>query len=114
MDTQQNSSAAFLNRKDGSTIAYHLSSGKSPGVVFLTGFNSDMTGSKAIALESYCQQRCQAFLRFDYTGHGQSSGTFEDGCIGQWADDAVYAIVHVTKGPLRRVGSSVGGGIVLF
>ena len=114
MDTQQNASAAFLNRKDGSTIAYHLSSGKSPGVVFLTGFNSDMTGSKAIALESYCQQRCQAFLRFDYTGHGQSSGTFEDGCIGQWADDAVYAIDQLTKGPQLLVGSSMGGWIMLL
>ena len=114
MDTHQTTLAAKLNRKDGSTIAYHRTSGKSPGVVFLTGFKSDMKGSKALALESYCQQRGQAFLRFDYTGHGQSSGAFEDGCIGQWADDAVCAIDQLTEGPQILVGSSMGGWIMLL
>ena len=114
MDTYQTTSAATLNRKDGSTIAYHQTSGKFPGVVFLTGLKSNMNGSKALALESYCKQRGQAFLRFDYTGHGQSSGTFESGCIGQWTADAVFAIDQLTKGPQILVGSSMGGWIMLL
>jgi len=114
MDTCQTTSVATLKRKDGSTIAYHRTSGKLPGVVFLTGFKSDMTGSKALALESYCQQRGQAFLRFDYTGHGQSSGAFEDGCIGQWSDDALFAIDQLTEGPQILVCSSMGGWIMLL
>ena len=114
MDTNHANEAAFLEREDGSTIAYHRSSGKHPGVVFLTGFKSDMTGSKAISLESYCQQRGQAFLRFDYTGHGQSSGLFVDGSIGQWANDAIDALDRLTEGPQILVGSSMGGWIMLL
>ena len=114
MDTYQTTSAATLKRKDGSTIAYHQTSGKLPGIVFLTGFKSDMMGSKALALESYCQQRGQAFLRFDYTGHGQSSGSFESGFIGQWTDDALYAIDQLTEGPQILVGSSMGGWIMFL
>lgn len=105
---------AFLNCQDGRTIAYHRSSGKSPGVVFLTGFKSDMTGGKALALEEYCQARGQAFLRFDYTGHGASSGAFEDGTIGAWAADAVTALDELTDGPQVLVGSSMGGWIMLL
>jgi pimeloyl-ACP methyl ester carboxylesterase len=114
MGTHQTTSAATLNYKGNLTIAYHRTSGKSPGVVFLTGFKSDMMGSKALALESYCRQRGQAFLRFDYTGHGQSSGTFEGGCIGQWTDDTLCAIDQLTEGPQILVGSSMGGWIMLL
>lgn len=114
MDTNQTAQPEILVREDGSTIAYHRSSGKTPGVVFLTGFKSDMTGSKALALESFCQQRGQAFLKFDYTGHGQSSGNFLDGSIGQWADDATYALDQLTEGPQFLVGSSMGGWIMLL
>lgn len=114
MDTNQVAQPDFLTREDGSTIAYHRSSGKTPGVVFLTGFKSDMNGSKALALESFCQQRGQAFLKFDYTGHGQSSGDFLDGSIGQWADDAVCALDHLTEGPQILVGSSMGGWLMLL
>lgn len=88
--------------------------GKSPGVVFLTGFKSDMTGGKALALEAYCRAQGRAFLRFDYTGHGQSSGVFEDGSIGQWADDAVTALDKLTTGDQVLVGSSMGGWIMLL
>ena len=82
----------ILKQDDGATIAYHRLQGKTPGVVFLTGFKSDMEGGKALALEAFCQARGQAFLRFDYYGHGASSGKFEDGTIGRWADDAVLVI----------------------
>ncbi len=103
-----------VTREGGATIAYHRRQGKSPGVVFLTGFKSDMTGGKALAMEALCAERGQAFLRFDYTGHGASSGAFEDGTIGAWADDAVFALDRLSDGPQVLVGSSMGGWIMLL
>jgi len=105
---------SIVTRDDGATIAYHASPGASPGVVFLTGFRSDMTGGKAVALEAACRARGRAYLRFDYTGHGQSSGKFTDGTIGQWAGDAMFAIERLTQGPQVLVGSSMGGWIMLL
>jgi len=104
----------ILTRYDGATIAYHATPGKSPGVVFLTGFMSDMTGSKAVAIEAFCRDRGQAFLRFDYTGHGASSGTFEDGTIGHWADDTLTVLDALCTGPQVLVGSSMGGWVMLL
>jgi pimeloyl-ACP methyl ester carboxylesterase len=106
--------ASLLARDSETTIAYHYTPGKSPGVVFLSGFMSDMTGSKALKVEAFCQAWGQAFLRFDYTGHGESSGSFVEGTIGQWADDAVFAIENVTEGPQILIGSSMGGWIMLL
>jgi pimeloyl-ACP methyl ester carboxylesterase len=106
--------ARIVTRGDGATIAYHATPGAGPGVVFLTGFRSDMTGGKAVALEAACRARGRAFLRFDYTGHGQSSGAFAQGTIGQWTDDAVFAIERLTEGPQVLVGSSMGGWIMLL
>ena len=80
--------------------------------MFLTGFKSDMTGGKALHLEEHCRRQGRAFLRFDYQGHGQSSGAFEDGSIGQWAGDAVFVLDHVAEGPHVLVGSSMGGWIM--
>lgn len=106
--------ARIVTRDDGATIAYHRSPGASPGVVFLTGFRSDMTGGKAVALEAACRARGRAYLRFDYTGHGQSSGAFTEGTIGQWAADAVFVLERLTEGPQVLVGSSMGGWIMLL
>ncbi len=103
-----------LPGRDGVSIAYHRTPGKSPGVVFLGGFMSDMTGSKATTLEAFCRARGQAFLRFDYRGHGASSGRFEDGTIGLWADDALTAFDALTEGPQVLVGSSMGGWVALL
>jgi pimeloyl-ACP methyl ester carboxylesterase len=104
----------IVTREDGSTIAYHRLAGKSPGVVFLGGFMSDMTGTKAIALEAFCRARGQAFLRFDYFGHGASSGRFEDATIGRWKGDALHILDRLTEGPQILVGSSMGGWIMLL
>ncbi|MCZ6861763.1 MAG: alpha/beta hydrolase [Alphaproteobacteria bacterium] len=104
----------FLDWPDGTRIAYHRCEGKAPCVVFLPGFRSDMTGDKATTLEKFCDERGQAFLRFDYTGHGASSGEFADGTIGQWTRDAVEAIERLTSGSLVLVGSSMGGWIMLL
>lgn len=104
----------YLTRPDGARIAYHRTDGKTPWVVFMTGFRSDMTGGKALALEAHCRARGQAFLRFDYTGHGASSGQFTDGTIGQWAADARAVVEELTVGPLVLIGSSMGGWIMLL
>jgi len=113
--TDANSTApSILTRADGATIAYHRQRGKGPTVVFLGGFKSDMTGTKATALDEHCRELGQAFLRFDYFGHGASSGDFRQGTIGRWADDAVACIDMLTDGPLVLVGSSMGGWIMLL
>ena len=99
---------------NGRRIAYERTAGKGPGVVFLGGFRSDMTGTKAQALEDWAKRTGRAFLRFDYSGHGASSEDFLDGCIGDWANDAKAAIMHLTEGPQVLVGSSMGGWISLL
>lgn len=99
---------------DGRQIAYARIEGRSPGLMFFGGFNSDMTGTKATALEAYCAARGQAFVRFDYSGHGASSGQFEDGTIGDWAADAIAVLDQVAVGPQIIVGSSMGGWIGLL
>ena len=85
-----------LQRRDGNYVAYARTPGKSPTVVFLGGFRSDMTGTKAVALEAWAEKAGRAFLRFDYLGHGQSSGRFEDGTIGRWLDLAFYQLTLET------------------
>ena len=103
-----------LDRGDGVELAWARQDGKSPTVVFLTGFHSDMTGEKATALAAFCAERGQAMLRFDYSGHGTSGGRFEDGTISRWTDDALAMIDRQTDGPLILVGSSMGGWIALL
>ncbi|WP_299190889.1 alpha/beta hydrolase [uncultured Litoreibacter sp.] len=104
----------YLQTKTGRKIAYHHHDGHGPGLVFLGGFKSDMEGTKAIHLEDWARKQDRAFLRFDYSGHGQSSEDFTDGCIGDWADDAQAAISDLTDGPQILVGSSMGGWISLL
>ncbi|PID35763.1 MAG: alpha/beta hydrolase [Rhodobacterales bacterium] len=108
--------AEFLDTKDGRRIAYVYTPPKlgthgrlEPTVVFLSGLKSDMEGTKAVALEGWATCRGLGFLRFDYSGHGQSSGRFEDGCIGDWHADTLAAVDALTEGPLVVVGSSMGG-----
>ncbi|MEO1918421.1 MAG: alpha/beta hydrolase, partial [Paracoccaceae bacterium] len=95
-------------------IAYHRTAGDGPGVVFLGGFKSDMEGTKAFFLEDWAKANGRAFLRFDYSGHGSSSEAFTNGCIGDWAADAMAAIDALTTGPQVLVGSSMGGWISLL
>ncbi len=103
-----------LDRGNGTDLAWVRLAGASPTVVFLPGFRSDMTGDKATALAAFCARRGNAMLRFDYSGHGASSGDFLDGTIGTWAADAVAAIDALTTGKLILVGSSMGGWIALL
>jgi pimeloyl-ACP methyl ester carboxylesterase len=108
-----NQDAGLLDRGDGVGLAWARREGRAPTVVFLPGFASDMAGAKATALDSFCAARGQAMLRFDYSGHGASGGTFEDGGIGRWLADALCVIDRVAQGPLLLVGSSMGGWIGL-
>lgn len=85
-----------------------------PGVIFLGGFKSDMTGSKAMFLQDWCYHRGLAFVRFDYFGHGISSGDFRDGTIGQWKQDALDVIDKLSDGQQILVGSSMGGWLMLL
>ena len=96
------------------TIAYRAMEGTSPGVIFCGGFMSDMTGTKATALEAHCRSTGRAFVRFDYAGHGESGGAFRDGTVGGWRDDALAVLDRVAGGPQILVGSSMGGWIVLL
>ncbi|MCB1948307.1 MAG: alpha/beta hydrolase [Burkholderiales bacterium] len=109
----------YFNSPHGTRIAYRYTPGKSerntlPGVVFLGGFRSDMDGTKACYLEQVCMRNGQAYLRFDYGGHGYSSGTFEDGTIGSWKQDAADIIDHIFgQRDVVLAGSSMGGWIAL-
>ncbi len=103
-----------IRRDGGNAIAYHKSEGKSPGVVFLCGYQSDMTGTKVIALEAACRTEGRAFLRFDYSGHGVSQGAFEDLVLSDWVADALAVLDQCTDGPQVLVGSSMGAWIMVL
>jgi pimeloyl-ACP methyl ester carboxylesterase len=109
-----NDAHSILTREDGATIGYRHRDGKSPGVVFLCGFNSDMSGTKAASLDAFCAARGHAFLRFDYFAHGVSSGDFADVTIGRLLADTLAVIDKQTEGKLVLVGSSIGGWLMLL
>ncbi len=104
----------FLTTPQGRRLAYERRAGRGPGVVFLGGFKSDMQGTKALYLQDWAARTGRAFLRFDYSGHGQSSGDFLEGAIGDWFEDARAAVQALTEGPQVLVGSSMGGWISLL
>ena len=101
----------FLARTDGNRIAYRQVKGEGPTVVWLGGFHSDMTGTKAQVLADQAEATGAAYLRFDHFGHGESDGAFRDGTISRWREDALAVIDELTEGPLVLVGSSMGGWI---
>lgn len=102
--------------RPGTTLGYVQAKGSAdlPGVIFLSGYKSDMTGTKATFLEERCRARGQGFVRFDYTGGPTSSGNYEDGTIGLWRDDTLAVLDQLTEGPQILVGSSMGGWIALL
>ena len=99
---------------EGRRLAYSQIEGAGPGVVFLGGFSSDKEGTKALDLEQWARKAGRAYLRFDYSGHGESSGDFLDGTIGDWAGDAAAIVNALADGPQVLVGSSMGGWIALL
>ena len=105
---------SYLIKSDGVKISYNKLSGTEPGIIFFGGFASDMEGTKALALQDYAEERGQAFLRFDYRGHGKSSGPFTDGNIGKWLSDCLAVLDKLTHGCQILVGSSMGGWLTLL
>ncbi len=99
----------YFDTPQGRRIAYHKQGGQGPCIVFCGGLKSDMEGTKAVHLEAWAKDNGYASLRFDYSGHGESSGRFEEGCIGDWHQDTLAILKGVTAGPLLIVGSSMGG-----
>jgi pimeloyl-ACP methyl ester carboxylesterase len=95
-------------------IALRKRAGKAPGVVWLGGFKSDMKGTKAVALDEHAAKAGRAYLRFDYSGHGESDGRFEDGTITRWLEDALAVFTAHARGPQIVVGSSMGGWMALL
>ena len=103
-----------LTTHDGLTIAVNKLEGDPPTVIFMPGFFSNMDGTKATFLEDRCRSRGQAYIRFDYRGHGQSDGKFEDGTVSDWLDDTLLVLDELAMAPVVAVGSSMGGWIALL
>jgi pimeloyl-ACP methyl ester carboxylesterase len=96
---------------DDVKLACQTLAGREPTIVWLSGFGSDMTGAKAMAVKDWAQTQGRGFLAFDYFGHGASGGDFSQGTIGRWRADALAAIDQLSAGPLLLIGSSMGGWI---
>jgi len=102
----------YLINKKNQKIAYSINKGKSPGLIFIHGLNSDMTGKKALSIHKYAKKNNLNFIRFDCRGHGKSFGKFEDFTITDWKEDLFDIIDHLTKGPQILIGSSMGGWLM--
>jgi pimeloyl-ACP methyl ester carboxylesterase len=110
----------FFKRENAPSLAYvHIEANKNaeisqPAVMFLGGYRSDMEGTKALYLQEKCKKNGQAFIRFDYQGHGRSEGDFEEGTIGKWKEDALFVLDQLVEDKVILVGSSMGGWISLL
>ena len=113
--TLESMSYETFSPRPGTTIGYNRFTGRSglPGVIFLSGFMSDMNGIKATTFEDACKSRDQSYVRFDYRGRPASSGSFEELGIDDWIEDAADVLDHLTEGPQVLIGSSMGGWISL-
>src|SRR5579883_3177600 len=95
-------------------IAVRTRAGGAPGLFWLGGFNSDMKGTKALALDAWAAEHGRACVRFDYSGHGESGGKFVDGTIGRWLEESVAVFERFCHGPQVVIGSSMGGWMALL
>src|SRR6195256_6008447 len=95
-------------------IAVRARAGGTPGLFWLSGFNSDMQGTKALALDAWAAEQGRACVRFDYSGHGTSGGAFIDGTIGRWLEESVAVFDRFCTGPQVVIGSSMGGWMALL
>jgi pimeloyl-ACP methyl ester carboxylesterase len=108
---------AFIEVGSGASrrkIAVRVRAGAAPGLIWLGGFNSDMKGTKALALDAWAAERGRACVRFDYSGHGESGGSFIDGTIGRWLEESVAVFEQFCGGPQVVIGSSMGGWMALL
>jgi pimeloyl-ACP methyl ester carboxylesterase len=110
---------AFIEVGQGSAmrriaVRASASAGTAPGLFWLGGFNSDMKGTKALALDAWAAEHGRACVRFDYSGHGESGGRFIDGSIGRWLEESVAVFEQFCRGPQVVIGSSMGGWMALL
>jgi pimeloyl-ACP methyl ester carboxylesterase len=108
---------AFIEVGEGNSrrrIAVRVRAGGGPGLFWLGGFNSDMRGTKALALDAWAAEHGRACVRFDYSGHGESGGSFIDGTIGRWLAEGVAVFEQFCRGPQVVIGSSMGGWMALL
>jgi pimeloyl-ACP methyl ester carboxylesterase len=115
--TDSNDLPVYLDVKTSSgerRIAVRARKGASPGLFWLGGFKSDMKGTKAAALDAFAAEKKRACVRFDYSGHGESSGDFKDGTIGQWHEESLAVFDAFCEGPQIAIGSSMGGWMALL
>ena len=113
----EDNSLRFLEIGEGSerrAIAVREHSGAGPGLFWLSGYKSDMKGTKAAALARWAEDAGRAIVRFDYSGHGESGGVFTDGTIGRWLADALAVFEACCRGPQILIGSSMGGWLALL
>jgi pimeloyl-ACP methyl ester carboxylesterase len=117
MQLMTDNSLKFLQIGEASgrrAIAVRQRDGALPGLFWLSGYKSDMKGTKAQALARWAQAQGRACVRFDYSGHGESGGEFTDGTIGRWLDDSLAVFDACCRGPQVLVGSSMGGWLALL
>ncbi|XP_057621835.1 palmitoyl-protein thioesterase ABHD10, mitochondrial [Chionomys nivalis] len=110
---RQKVSLCFLNRPDLPSLAYKKLKGKTPGIIFIPGYLSDMNGKKALAIEEFCKSLGHACIRFDYSGIGNSDGNLAECTVGKWRKDVLSILDDVAEGPQILVGSSLGGWLML-
>ncbi|MBR0717568.1 carboxylesterase [Bradyrhizobium liaoningense] len=117
MTSSPDDAPAFIEMGAGPSarrIAVRRRAGTGPGLLWLGGFKSDMQGTKALALDTWAQDRGRACVRFDYSGHGESSGDFAEGTIGRWLEESVAVFERFCEGPQVLIGSSMGGWMALL
>ncbi|XP_004624938.1 mycophenolic acid acyl-glucuronide esterase, mitochondrial [Octodon degus] len=110
---RQKASFSFLSRPELPKLAYKRLKGKSPGIIFIPGYISNMNGTKALAIEEFCKSLGHAYIRFDYSGVGNSEGNLEECTVGKWRKDILSIIDDIAEGPQILVGSSLGGWLML-
>uniref|UniRef100_A0A671DIV6 Palmitoyl-protein thioesterase ABHD10, mitochondrial n=1 Tax=Rhinolophus ferrumequinum TaxID=59479 RepID=A0A671DIV6_RHIFE len=108
----QKSSVSFLSRPDLPNLAYKRLKGKNPGIIFIPGYVSSMNGTKALAVEEFCSSLGHAYIRFDYSGVGNSDGNLQECTVGRWRKDVLSIIDDLAEGPQILVGSSLGGWLM--
>lgn len=114
MSSFAESKVQYISSTSGEPIAFQHTFGKLPGVIFLPGLMSTMSGTKAMALEKYCEEIGHSYIRFDYRGHGMSGGKSHECTVGMRKEDVLTILDNVGEGPRILVGSSLGGWVMLL